>query len=152
MPFMDDDLAQTLKHYDSLTFVLAPEKAQEPCEAAKIFATWAEATCQEALVEPTFVKLSVAMLQIFKSYMERRAALSTRHQYQVGERGHRCIWHVLANSYQQLRAAELKLGPIKLFEPPPPPPPPPVVITPPPPPPKPEPPPPLVAEVFVKAK
>jgi hypothetical protein len=142
---VDVRLLEQLSIHDSINFEVWPEakpKQSQPCTHAQEFESWAKAECREALASPTFVKLNVAMLQVFKSYMIRRARLPKSHRYHVGERGHRCLWHVLESIYEQLSAAELKLGPPRLFVPLPPPPPPPQ---------PPIPPPPLYKDVFINA-
>jgi hypothetical protein len=98
-----------------------PEKPPlEECVHYQQFAAWANKKCQEVIRNPSPVALNRTLFLVFLKYMEWRNQVTKRHRNQIGERGHRCIFHVLESSYYQLIAIGLDQFEPPLYEPAPP--------------------------------
>jgi hypothetical protein len=93
------------------------------CEAAIAFRRWADTALEEHLrTHRDIVGINQAVLMLITRYFSWRECLGRSHRNQIGERGHRCIFHVLEATYHRLRRMELALSPPMLFLPPPSPP------------------------------
>lgn len=105
-------------------FRFSPPPPPSPyCEHAQDFAAWADRHCSQALVSPSLLTLNQAILQLTEAYFEHRAQAPKRHRALTGTAGHKCVFTVFDEAYQQLKRAKLALAPPPLVAPPPPPPP-----------------------------
>jgi hypothetical protein len=100
-----------------------PKDVIEWCPFARKFAEWA-ASLIETSKEPELVSVNQAKVMLIDKYFEWRSYVPKSHRNRVGSSGHRCIYHVFEQDYEQLKILELSLTPPLLFLPPPPPPPP----------------------------
>jgi hypothetical protein len=106
-------------------FVL-PDVKPDLCVYAADFSVWAETHLAQALKDVTLVGLAQAKLLLTDQFFQHRALAPKNHRSLTSTgksgRGHRCLWAVFEDAYLQLKAAELKLSPPKLYEPTPDPP------------------------------
>jgi len=126
MEHFSDSVAEAWHRHDGFTIQPA-ETEVKSCPYAEQFAQQAEAQYQSAWQSPSHVSINQALLQVCKKYWEWFYTVPKSHRNRVEGRGHRCIHAVFRETYERLKALELKLAPPMLFLPPPPPPPPPVV-------------------------
>lgn len=114
---LEADLRRALES----THLAARVPVQEaPCSHAQAFGGWAEELLATAQRQETGIALNQAKAILLDRYFQWRATVPKAHRDCTGERGHRCIWHVFADAYERLRAAELALAPPPLAEAPPP--------------------------------
>lgn len=105
-----------------------PDKEPKMCIHARDLDAWIKEHIQAVLQSPDPVAINQSKLRLLDRYFDHRAAVTKAHRDCVGERGHRCIFHVFECAYQQLKLCELKLTPPLLFVPPTPPPPTPLQV------------------------
>ena len=100
-----------------------PREIIEWCPYARKFAEWAASLIQTS-TQGDLVRVNQAKILLVDKYFEFRSYVPKSHRNRIGSGGHRCIYHVFEQAYENLRLLELSLTPPMLFLPPPPPPPP----------------------------
>lgn len=113
-------LNDLLPHHDSFRFEThAPiEEEREQCSFGKQYEAYVNDVCQTVSKNSSHITVNEGYLEIFLKYMEWRKAVSKSHRNHIGERGHRCLFHVLEGGYESLRRIELSLPTPKLYLPP----------------------------------
>jgi hypothetical protein len=97
------------------------EASTEPlithCVYSRLFEASIQPICQKALQNLSIVSINQAMFLVFLSYMAYRETVPKSHRNHVGERGHRCIFHVLEGAFFLLKGTSLLVLPGEtLFE------------------------------------
>jgi len=97
------------------------------CAYAKQYLASAEDLCARlgALQSDTerLVAINQAKVRLLDRYYDWKAVVPKAHRIHLGEQGHRCLYLVLCQTYERLRALELSITPPLLFLPEPPSPP-----------------------------
>lgn len=112
------NLEELVRQHDALT--LQREEVveeEEQCIYAQQYDAYLRIACQDALNNPTHLVLNECYLEMFKKFMEWRTVVPKSHRNRIGEKGHRCLFHVLEKYYQLLRLKELALPSPKLWLP-----------------------------------
>ena len=111
-------------HHHRFTFAppAEEEKAAEvepqQCIYGKQYEAYVHEVCQTVRKDPSHITVNEGYLEIFLKYMAWYITVPKSHRNHVGERGHRCLFHVLIDGYESLRRIELSLPTPKLYLPP----------------------------------
>jgi hypothetical protein len=105
-----------------------PDTRPKICPQAELFAQVCETLLQEASINPSEMRINLALLTLQAKFFTAYAQAPVACQRHMNSHKVRCIFQLYHEIYVQLWSIDLKLRPPRFQEPPPPPPPPTKVV------------------------